>query len=245
LKIVWIEDETRLLSECRDFLLQESIEVYGASTLEEGERLIDEVKPSMLLVDWMLPNGASGIEICKLNEQRWRLPFIMVTAKGDEFDKVLALELGADDYLTKPFGLRELSARIKAVMRRSGRSEAASSTAEVKEQSIIRRGQLKLDHIRFQAEMDGRKLDLTKTEFLLLWTLASYPGRVFTRAQLMDEALGFGYLGYERTMDSHIRNLRRKLEENSPIGNDYSGDPNVHMYVETVYGVGYRFTEEV
>lgn len=235
MKIVWIEDETRLVSECRDYLMQESIEVYGASTLEEGVLLIDEVKPSMLLVDWMLPGGTSGIEICKLNEQRWRLPLIMVTAKGDEFDKVLALELGADDYLTKPFGLRELSARIKAVMRRSSRSEATSSAVEAMEQSIIRRGQLKLDYVRFQADTDGRKLDLTKTEFLLLWTLASYPGRVFTRAQLMDEALGFGYVGYERTMDSHIRNLRRKLEENGLNGN---------TYVETVYGVGYRFTEE-
>lgn len=243
MKIVWIEDEKTLLNECRDYLLQESIDVYGAATLQEAEELIHQVKPDLLLVDWMLPNSASGIEICKLNEQRWRLPFIMVTAKGDEFDKVLALELGADDYLTKPFGLRELSARIKAVMRRSSRSDASADPVDTKEQHIISRGALRLDYIRFQAEKDGRKLDLTKTEFLLLWTLASYPGRVFTRAQLMDEALGFGYLGYERTMDSHIRNLRRKLEEHG--ANDSNISQPAHLYVETVYGVGYRFTEGV
>jgi len=242
LKIVWIEDEKVLLNECSDYLKQESIEVYGATTLAEAQELIGQLKPDLLLVDWMLPGSASGIEICKLNEQRWRLPFIMVTAKGDEFDKVLALELGADDYLTKPFGMRELSARIKAVMRRSSKHEAATNPVEGKEDKIIIRGELKLDYIRFQAEKEGCRLDLTKTEFLLLWTLASYPGRVFTRAQLMDEALGFGYLGYERTMDSHIRNLRRKLEENA--SSSCSEQRPQHPYVETVYGVGYRFTEE-
>ena len=237
MKIVWIEDEEQLLKECSSFLEQESMQVFGASTFAEGEKLIERVKPNLLLVDWMLPDGKSGIDICKRNEQLWGLPLIMVTAKGDEFDKVLALELGADDYLTKPFGLRELSARIKAVMRRSGNNSSGNggAFANGQENSAIRRGSLKLDPVRFYAEKDGLKLELTKTEFLLLWKLASHPGRVFTRAQLMDEALGDGYLGYERTMDSHIRNLRRKLEENG----------SNHVYVETVYGVGYRFSEEV
>lgn len=231
--IVWIEDEVQLLQECADYLRKEGIEVIGASTLAEAERLIEKNRPDLLLVDWMLPGGASGIDLCRLNERKWQLPFIMVTAKGDEFDKVLALELGADDYLTKPFGLRELSARIKAVMRRAVKGGLKVQEAE-REQTVIERGQLKLDHVRFSAYIGERQLPLTRTEFLLLWKLASYPGKVFTRANLMDEALGEVFLGYERTMDSHIRNLRRKL-----------GDHEKEMpFIQTVYGVGYRFTEE-
>lgn len=233
MRIVWIEDEQQLLLECSDFLRKESVEVYGASTLSEAELLIAKVRPDLLLVDWMLPGGASGIDICKLNEKRWKLPFIMVTAKGDEFDKVLALELGADDYLTKPFGLRELSARIKAVMRRAGKSDEPAE--QVLNELVIRRGPLLLDQARFLAMLDGQKLELTRTEFLLLWKLASNPGRVFTRTHLMDEALGDGFLGYERTLDSHIRNLRRKLENSE----------EERTLIQTVYGVGYRFAEGV
>jgi DNA-binding response OmpR family regulator len=232
LKIVWIEDELQLLQECTEFLHKESIEVHGAASLQEAESLIAEISPDLLLVDWMLPGGASGIEICKRNEREWKLPFIMVTAKGDEFDKVLALELGADDYLTKPFGLRELSARIKAVMRRASRSGEEVSSLD--EETLIQRGGLMLDQQRFAALLNGQKLDLTRTEFLLLSKLAAYPGRVFTRTHLMDEALGDSFLGYERTLDSHIRNLRRKLE---------AGEEKQEL-IQTVYGVGYRFAEE-
>lgn len=233
MKVVWIEDEQQLLQECADYLRKESVEVYGASSLTEAEPLIKQINPDLLLVDWMLPGGASGIDICKRNEKEWKLPFIMVTAKGDEFDKVLALELGADDYLTKPFGLRELSARIKAVMRRASKHGEPSLPAP--DESIIYRGPLMLDQQRFTAVLNEHKLDLTRTEFLLLWKLAANPGRVFTRTHLMDEALGDGFLGYERTLDSHIRNLRRKLE---------GGDEKREL-IQTVYGVGYRFTEEV
>lgn len=233
MKVVWIEDEQQLLQECADYLRKESVEVYGASSLTEAEPLIKQVNPDLLLVDWMLPGGASGIDICKRNEKEWNLPFIMVTAKGDEFDKVLALELGADDYLTKPFGLRELSARIKAVMRRA--SKHGESSLPAPDESIIYRGSLMLDQQRFTAVLNEHRLDLTRTEFLLLWKLAANPGRVFTRTHLMDEALGDGFLGYERTLDSHIRNLRRKLE---------GGDEKREL-IQTVYGVGYRFTEEV
>ncbi|WP_161601672.1 winged helix-turn-helix domain-containing protein [Paenibacillus luteus] len=232
MKIVWIEDELQLLQECTDFLHKESIEVHGAASLQEAESLIVAIGPDLLLVDWMLPGGASGIEICKRNEREWKLPFIMVTAKGDEFDKVLALELGADDYLTKPFGLRELSARIKAVMRRASRSGEEVSSLD--EETLIQRGGLMLDQQRFTALLNGQKLDLTRTEFLLLSKLAAYPGRVFTRTHLMDEALGDSFLGYERTLDSHIRNLRRKLE---------AGEEKQEL-IQTVYGVGYRFAEE-
>lgn len=235
MKVVWIEDEAELLKTCADYLRGEAIEVRGAATLAEAEGLIAADKPDLLLVDWMLPEGESGLDICKRNERDWRLPFIMVTARGDEFDKVLALELGADDYLTKPFGLRELSARIKAVMRRAGKGGGQEQGAQAHgEGTGLRRRELALDADRFMAQLGGRRLELTRTEFLLLWKLAWHPGRVFTRAHLMDEALGDDYLGFERTIDSHIRNLRRKL-------GDHEAE---HPMIETVYGVGYRFAEE-
>lgn len=231
MKVVWIEDETELLRECADYLRREDIVVRGAATLPAAEALIAEEKPDLLLVDWMLPGGDSGLDVCKRNEREWGLPIIMVTAKGDEFDKVLALELGADDYLTKPFGLRELSARMKAVLRRASKGGGGT---ERRDETRLHRGELSLDNDKYAAQLGERRLELTRTEFMLLWKLASHPGRVFTRTHLMDEALGEDYIGYERTIDSHIRNLRKKL-----------GDHEAERpYIETVYGIGYRFSEE-
>jgi len=241
LRIVWIEDEEQLRKECALYLGKEGIEVFGTNSFDKAEELINATRPDLLLVDWMLPGGVSGIDICKLNERKWQLPFIMVTAKEDEFDKVLALELGADDYLTKPFSLRELSARIKAVMRRAAKHSASIVQEGITARqdsylagTVIQHGNLYIDQIKYAAELSGHKLELTRTEFLLLWKLASSPGRVFTRMHLMDEALGDSFLGYERTLDSHIRNLRRKLSEHETD----------RPYIETVYGVGYRFAEK-
>lgn len=233
MKVVWIEDETELLKECAEYLRREDIEVHGAATLSEAEALIREEKPDLLLVDWMLPGGESGLDLCKRNEREWGLPIIMVTAKGDEFDKVLALELGADDYLTKPFGLRELGARMKAVLRRTSKGNVREDGRH-REDVRLQRGLLLLDNDKYAAQLEDRRLELTRTEFMLLWKLASHPGRVFTRTHLMDEALGDDYIGYERTIDSHIRNLRKKL------GDHEAEKP----YIETVYGIGYRFSEE-
>ncbi|MCQ6558205.1 response regulator [Paenibacillus mendelii] len=233
MNIVWVEDEENLLAECVAFFKQEGYRVYGASTYEEAVQRIETVKPDLLIVDWMLPGGGSGLDLCKLNERQWNLPVIMVTAKGDEFDKVLALELGADDYVSKPFGLRELGARIKAVMRRSRRSTNMQVTSDA--DATICRGELTIDPSKYTVFKSCLKVELTRTEFTLLLKLASHPGRVYTRMQLMDEALGDAYVGFERTMDSHIRNIRRKLEQNP-------ADPR---YVLTVYGVGYSFNEEV
>jgi DNA-binding response OmpR family regulator len=233
LKVVWIEDETELLKECAEYLRREDIEVHGAATLSEAEALIREEKPDLLLVDWMLPGGESGLDLCKRNEREWGLPIIMVTAKGDEFDKVLALELGADDYLTKPFGLRELGARMKAVLRRTSKGNVREDGRH-REDVRLQRGLLLLDNDKYAAQLEDRRLELTRTEFMLLWKLASHPGRVFTRTHLMDESLGDDYIGYERTIDSHIRNLRKKL------GDHEAEKP----YIETVYGIGYRFSEE-
>ena len=150
----------------------------------------------------------------------------MLTARDDELDKLLGLELGADDYLTKPFSPRELVARVRAVLRRAETAAAPSD--------LIRAGDVVLDVPRMRAEVAGRTVELTATEFGLLKTLAASPGRIFTRSQLLDEIRGVAFESYERAIDSHIKNLRRKLEP----------DPREPRYVLTVYGVGYRFADD-
>jgi Response regulators consisting of a CheY-like receiver domain and a winged-helix DNA-binding domain len=230
--IIWVEDEKALLEEGLHYLQMEGFDAHGAVSYDEAVQLIETHRPSLLLVDWMLPGGASGIDLCKRNSNEWRLPVIMLTAKGDEFDKVLALELGADDYMAKPYSLRELTARIKAVLRRAERGAGQVSSPDTSSESaIVRRGELSIDPERYVVEKNGIPLDLTRTEFMLLWQLAQHPGRVYTRAHLMEAALGDDYLGFERTIDSHIRNVRRKLEDNA-------AEPK---YILTVYGVGYKF----
>ena len=153
-------------------------------------------------------------------------PIVMLTARDDELDKLLGLELGADDYLTKPFSPRELVARVKAVLRRAGPQAAPTD--------LIRAADLTLDVPRMRAEVAGRPLDLTPTEFGLLATLAARPGRIFTRSQLLDALRGVAFETYERSIDTHVKNLRRKLEP----------DPRAPRYVLTVYGVGYRFADD-
>ncbi|BBH21156.1 DNA-binding response regulator [Paenibacillus baekrokdamisoli] len=232
--IVWVEDEVKLLDECKFFLEQEGFQVVGAMSYDEAIQRIKDTKPELLIVDWMLPGVGNGLDLCKINEREWKLPIIMVTAKSDEFDKVLALELGADDYIQKPFGLRELSARIKAVMRRSRRSTGQSQAVTEQAEGTINRGRLVIRPDSFSVKKNDLPVELTRTEFLLLWKLAAHPGRVYTRSHLLEEALGNAYLGFERTIDSHIRNLRHKIEDNQ-------AEPE---YILTVYGVGYKFNEE-
>jgi DNA-binding response OmpR family regulator len=158
--------------------------------------------------------------------QESTVPIIMLTARGEESDKLVGLELGADDYVTKPFSPKELVARVRAVLRRA---EAATAPAE-----IIRAGDLTLDVPRLRATLGGRRVELTATEFELLATLARQPGRIFTRAQLLDAVRGVAIESYERAIDTHIKNLRRKLEPN----------PREPRYILTVYGLGYRYAEE-
>jgi DNA-binding response OmpR family regulator len=153
----------------------------------------------------------------------------MLTARDDELDKLLGLELGADDYLTKPFSPRELVARVRAVLRRA---DAAGPDAA--EREVIRAGDVTLDVPRMRVDADGRSVELTPTEFQLLTTLAAQPGRIFTRGQLLDAVHGVAFESYERAIDTHIKNIRRKLEP----------DPRTPRYVLTVYGVGYRFADE-
>lgn len=227
MRILWVEDEARLLAEGAEALRKEGYEVSGAGSAEEALRVLAERRIDLVLLDWMLPDRP-GIELCRCIRDDYRIPIIMITAKDDEFDKVLALEIGADDYVVKPFGMRELAARIRAVSRR-----AAPESVQHGKEAVMVRGRLRIDELRRTVSEGDRLIELTPTEFSLLCTLARRPGMVFTRTQLMDIALGEHFLGFERTVDSHIRNLRKKL-----------GDPPDNpRYILTVFGVGYKFGE--
>jgi len=227
MNLLWVEDERRIVDEVAPFLEEEGCRVTRAESAEDAFRLLARHTYDLLLLDWMLPD-MPGTELCKEVQRRWRTPVIMLTAKSDEWHKVVALEIGADDYLSKPFGMRELLARIKAVLRRSG----ALSPAE---QQALQRGRLTIDIAKHQVWSGDQEVSLTPTEFDLLVTLARHPGRVYSRLQLITDTLGDSFGGFERTVDSHIRNLRHKLED----------DPASPRYIVTVYGVGYKFGGEL
>ena len=185
----------------------------------------------LIILDLMLP-GVDGLEICRqVRSLSDYTPILMLTARTSEFDRVLGLELGADDYLTKPFSVLELVARVKALLRRM---EALGSQAALAESAAIRLTELSIEPDKRTVEVRGEAIQLTAKEFDLLLHFARYPGRVFTRAQLLDQVWGYGHEGYEHTVNSHINRLRSKIEQ----------DPARPRYILTVWGIGYRFAEE-
>ena len=223
--ILVVDDEPRIVELARDYLEHAGFRVITAS---EGRAALDVVRhdrPDLVVLDLGLP-GLDGLDVTRELRRDGSIPIVMVTARDDELDKLLGLELGADDYLTKPFSPRELVARVKAVLRRTDRPTEPSD--------VMRVGELQLDVPRMRTELAGRTIDLTPTEFTLLATLARQPGRIFTRSQLLDALHGVAFESYERAIDSHIKNLRRKLEP----------DPRQPRYVLTVYGVGYRLADD-
>jgi len=227
MKIILVDDEPEILTLVRDYLAREGFSVMTAMNGTEGMQLIEREKPDLVLLDWMLP-GMSGLEMCRRLRETSTIPIIMLTAKSEEIDRVLGLEFGADDYIVKPFSLRELTARIKTVLRRSSgvvQENAASS--------VLIRGELSIDVTGHKVSKRGQELFLTPTEFNILHLLATRPGTVYSRLQLLRQAMGEEYLYYERSIDTHVSNLRKKLEDN----------PSEPKYVETVFGVGYRFGE--
>lgn len=230
-KILIIEDEWNIYELIKFNLEKQGFEVDG---IQDGGLAIEKIldyEPDLILLDLMLP-GRDGITICRdvrINPKIAYTPIIMLTAKSEEFDKVLGLEIGADDYITKPFGIKELCARVKAVLRRT---EALLS----REEEVIKIGGLSIEPKAFEVYLDGKKLALTLKEYELLVFLAKNRGQVLTRDQLLDEIWGFDYYGETRTVDVHIRYLRKKIEDQSE-GNE--------KYIETVRGVGYRFVEKL
>jgi DNA-binding response OmpR family regulator len=223
--ILVVDDERKIADLVRTYLEREGYRVIIAGDGPTALETARSQRPALVVLDWMLP-GLSGVDVCRALRQESNVPIVMLTARAEESDKLVGLELGADDYVTKPFSPRELVARVRALLRRSEALAAPS-------QAPLTVGDVTADLARHQVTVSGRQVDLTPTEFSLLATLIESPGRVFTRLQLLDKALGESYEGYERTVDAHIKNLRQKLE----------ADPARPKYVLTVYGVGYKFAD--
>lgn len=226
-KILVVDDEPFIVELVKFNLESAGYEVITASDGHEALKLIEKDHPDLIILDIMLP-GIDGMEICRalrFKMQTKDIPVILLTAKTGEIDKVLGLEMGADDYITKPFSPRELVARVKAVLRRTDKRDGS--------RELIKAGPVVIDVDRHEVFVDGEKKDFTPKEFELLKLLASNPGKVFSREYLLENVWGYDYLGDTRTVDVHIRHLRQKIEKNSE-------DPR---YIKTVRGVGYKFDE--
>ncbi len=223
--ILVVDDEPKIATLARDYLEHAGFAVLTAADGPSAVTTFRQRRPDLVVLDLGLP-GLDGLDVTRELRRDSSIPIIMLTARDDELDKLLGLELGADDYLTKPFSPRELVARVRAVLRRADRPPEVAET--------IHAGDVVLDLPRMRVEVAGTPVDLTPTEFQLLATLAARAGRIFTRAQLLDALHGVAFETYERAIDSHIKNLRRKLEP----------DPRRPRYVLTVYGVGYRFADD-
>jgi two-component system alkaline phosphatase synthesis response regulator PhoP len=223
-QILVVDDEPRIAEICRDYLKRAGFEVITAINGDDALALARSRQPDLIVLDLTLP-GRDGLDVTRALRQRSNVPIIMLTARIEESDKLVGLELGADDYLTKPFSPRELVARVRAVLRRG---ENATVESEV-----VRAADVTLDVPRRKTRVGTRSVELTSSEFQLLATLMRQPGRVFTRSQLLDTIRGEEGDSFERAVDAHVKNLRRKIER----------DPRKPKYLQTVYGVGYRFTD--
>ncbi len=230
-KILVVDDEAKIVRLVRSYLEQAGFAVVEAGDGQTALIQARREKPDLVVLDLGLP-GIDGLEVARIlrrgAEGERDTPIIMLTARIEDTDKIVGLELGADDYMTKPFNPRELVARVRAVLRRT--TGAAAPAAE-----LLRAGALALDIDGHQATLDGRPLELTPTEFELLAVLLRNPGRAFTRLELLDRVQGDAYEGYERTIDAHIKNLRAKLGD----------EPRHPRYIQTVFGVGYKLGVEL
>ena len=232
--VLLVDDDPKLLGLLKNYFAKEGFGVHTARDGEEALQVFRRDHPQLLVLDLMLPR-IDGRDVCRTIRQESTVPIIMLTARDAEFDRLMGLELGADDYVTKPFSMRELVARVRALLRRT--YGAYGQKAETAPSAVLQVGNLKLDQdrhevLRFNASADRwESIELTPIEFSLLEVLMKSPGRVFNRLQLMENSHGFAFDGYERTIDAHIRNLRRKIET----------EPKNPRYILTVYGIGYKF----
>jgi DNA-binding response OmpR family regulator len=216
--IVVVEDDTHIADLVDIYLRREGFRVIQAGTGEAGLAAIERERPRMAILDVGLPGGIDGLEVCQRVRSKHSLPVLMLTARDSELDRVLGLELGADDYVTKPFSPRELVARVKAILRRSDGSSERSE--------VLMAGRVEVDLVRREARLEGSVVPLASKEFQLLQFLAERPGRALSRQQLLDGVWGPGWYGDDRTVDAHVRQLRKKLGEALPLN--------------TVWGMGYR-----
>jgi two-component system OmpR family response regulator len=232
-KILIIEDEPQIAKHIASFFQREGWQAITAYDGEQGLRKAKEEKPDLIILDLMLPK-LPGLEVFKSIRLFSDVPVIMLTAKAEEIDKLLGLELGADDYLTKPFSLAELVARVKAILRRCQRQVSDKNPVLPTEKEVISQGEFRLDLKRHQAYQREKLLELTPTEYKLLQLMCQHPSRVFSRSQMVNHVLGHYYTGFDRTIDTHISNLRKKIEE----------QPGNPRFLRTVHGVGYKFNPE-
>ncbi|HZK24470.1 MAG TPA: response regulator transcription factor [Oscillospiraceae bacterium] len=225
--ILVVDDEKTIAKGLKFALEKEHNEVRVAYDGKEALRLFHEQTPDLIVLDLMLPE-MDGFEVCRNIRKTSEVPIIMLTARGEDIDKILGLELGADDYMTKPFNPRELVARVKAILRRS-----QAQPVDAAGMQVIRLQDLQIDFFQHKVRVHDKDVDLTSKEFALLSLLASHPGRVFSREKLLEQVWGYDYYGDARTVDVHIRHLREKIEP----------DPATPQLILTVWGAGYKFRE--
>lgn len=219
--VLVVDDNERIVEVLQAYLEAEGFRVVTATDGSAVEDIVRAERPDLALLDVMLP-GVDGIELTRRLQREFDLPVVLVTARTEEVDRLVGLEVGADDYVSKPFSPREVVARVKAVLRRGERADRVSGAMRV--------GGLEVDAETRTVTVDGRAVDLTRTEFDVLAAMTAHPGRVYTRLQLLEAASGDAFEGYERTIDAHVKNLRRKLGD----------DPREPRFVRTVIGVGYK-----
>ncbi|MCE5203108.1 MAG: response regulator transcription factor [Coriobacteriales bacterium] len=225
--VLVVDDNVKIVEVLSAYLKNEGFEVRTATDGPSAMAAVEESRPDLALLDIMLP-GIDGLELTKRFQRDYDLPVILVTAKTEEIDRLIGLEIGADDYVSKPFSPREVVARVKAVLRRVDGQRPAG------EEGVMRVGDLVVDTERREVTVAGEVVDLTRTEFEILATMAAHPGRVYSRLQLLEAVSGDAFEGYERTIDAHVKNLRKKLGD----------DPRHPTYVRTVFGVGYKVGAE-
>ena len=219
--VLVVDDNEKIVEVLTAYLEQAGFSVRSAVDGATAIAEVDRAVPDIALLDVMLP-GVDGIELTRRFQREHGLPVILVTARSDEVDRLIGLEVGADDYISKPFSPREVVARVKAVLRRTGDQRTGDET--------VRIGELSIDPERRAVAVQGRDVELTRTEFDILAAMAAHPGRVYSRLRLLEIATGDAFEGYERTIDAHVKNIRKKLGE----------DPRAPRYVHTVFGVGYK-----
>jgi DNA-binding response OmpR family regulator len=225
IEILVADDDKKLVNLVSLYLKHDGFTVLIAYDGEEALNLAIQRQPALAILDWMLPN-LDGLEVCRTLREKTRIPVIMLTARSTEDDRIQGLDQGADDYVTKPFSPRELMSRVKAVLRRTGETRNPQTVE-------TGCGELKIHFLRREVRLHGEVLDLTRTEYLLLETMAKEPGRVFTRVELIERVFGLDYEGENRTIDVHVKNLRKKIRS----------DSTRFLYVVTVPGMGYRFED--
>jgi DNA-binding response OmpR family regulator len=224
-RVLIVDDEPAIVRLVRDYLERARFDVSTAANGEDALRLFTRERPDLVILDLTLPLMDS-LDVAREMRRAGDVPIIMLTARTEESDRVAGLELGADDYVTKPFSAREIVARVRAVLRRA-------QTAAIRDDIVRVGGSIVLDVPRMEVQVDGRDAVLTATEFQLLLHMARQPGRVFTRAQLLDSVHGVAVESYERAIDAHVKNIRRKIEK----------DPRSPHHLQTVFGVGYRLVD--